>query len=122
MLSTTPQTIFSAIDEDVLEVLDDSVAIQMLKESDDSIVQAQAFQSVDVDKYRCCVHCSKKLTPGLETKVVKCTRCYRRMHLQDCKLNVSCRVTMNDNENHLELSTFPRLVNCNHVLEASLYI
>ena len=123
MLSTTPQTIFSEVDDDVLEELDDSVAIHLLEESDDSIVLAQAFQSVDVDKYRCCIHCSKKLTPGLETKVVKCTRCYRRMRLQDCKLNVSCRVTLNDNENDLELSMFEEvlstLLNTKNVCELS---
>ena len=106
MLSTTPQTTFLEVDGDELEALDDSVAIQMLEESDETIVLAQAFRSVDADKYRCCVHCSKKLAPGLETKIVKCTRCYRRMRLQDCELNVSCRVTIAVDDNEIQLSMF----------------
>ena len=110
ILSTTPQTIFTEVDGDELEDLDDSVAIQMLEESGETTVLAQAFRSVDADKYHCCVHCSKKLTPGLETKVVKCTRCYRRMRLQDCELNVSCRVTIVVGDDQLQLSMFANVL------------
>lgn len=99
MLSATPQTIFSEVGGDELEDLDHSVAIQMLEESGETTALVQAFRSVDADKYRCCVHCSKKFTPGLRTKVVKCTRCYRRMRLQNCELNVSCRVTVAVDDN-----------------------
>ena len=114
MLSTTPQTIFSEVDG--------SVAIQMLEESDKSIVQAHTFRSVDVDRYRC-VHCSRKLTPGLETKVVKCMRCFRRMRLRDCRLNVSCRVTVTVDDDEKELSMFEevlsKLLNTENVCELS---
>ena len=123
MLSAMPQTIISEVDGDELEALDDSVAIQMLEESDESIVQAQAFRSVDVDSYRCCVNCSKKLTPGLETKVVKCTRCFRRMRLQDCGLNVSCRITVTVDDDEKELSMFEevlsKLLNTENVCKLS---
>lgn len=105
-LSTTQQTIFSEVCDDDMEGLDDSVAIQMLERSDETVVLVEAFTSVDVDKYRCCVHCSKKLTPGLETKIVKCTRCFRRMRLQDCELNVCCRVSAKADCGEVELSIF----------------
>ena len=69
ILSTTPQTIFTEVGGDELE-----------------------------------------LTPGLETKVVKCTRCYRRMRLQDCELNVSCRVTIVVGDDQLQLSMFANVL------------
>ncbi len=80
VLSTAQKTLFTGLEDDEMEVLDDSVAIQMLDESiNETVVIVNAFKWVDVDKYRCCVHCSKKLPPGLETKVIKCTQCFCRM-------------------------------------------
>ncbi len=107
VLSTTQKTLITELEDDEMEVLDDSVAIQMLDESiNETVVIVNAFKWVDVDKYRCCVHCSKKLPPGLETKVIKCTQCFRRMRLQDCELNVCCRVSVKVDDSDMELSIF----------------
>ena len=78
----------------MFENIDDTAAIYMLEGATGTTTVVKNMLSVTVDKYRSCVECTKKLTVGLEGKIVRRMRCASRMRLVDCPSEVTCRVNI----------------------------
>lgn len=105
-LSTTQKSVFSLLDDDDMEEIDESVALQMLEEPSETTILLPSIRSVAVNKYPTCIHCNKKLPQGMCTKIIKCMRCSRRMRLADCDINVSCQITVEVDDSEIELTIF----------------
>ena len=94
-LSTTPTSIIEEEHDDTLAEIDASDAVsELLAGSQDSIIQVRHIRSVNIDKYKSCVECSAKFSPGLQTKIVKCLRCGHRMRFEECQVIVTCHMSV----------------------------
>ncbi len=93
---------FSLVDGDDMEEVDNSVALQMLEEPNKTTLLVSSIRSVEVNKYHTCINCNKKLPQGLCTKIVKCMQRPRRMRLADCNVDVSCQI-LDDSETQLTI-------------------
>jgi CheY-like chemotaxis protein len=105
-LTTTQKSVFSLVDGDDMEEVNDSVALQMLEEPSETTLLVSSIRSVEVSKYHTCIHCNKKLPQGLRTKIVKCMRCPRRMRLPDCNVDVSCQIYVEVDDSETQLTVF----------------
>lgn len=111
-LTTTQRIVFTQADSgDNIEQLDNSVALEMLKDStEETTLQVKAFRSIKVDKYRSCIQCNKKLPPGLQSKIVKCMRCFHRMRVSDCPTEFSCHIYVELDDNVIQLTIFTNVL------------
>ncbi|CAB4005005.1 Hypothetical predicted protein [Paramuricea clavata] len=105
-LTTTKNSVFTLVDDDDMEEVEESVALQMLEEPSETTLFVQSIRSVEVNKYHTCNHCNKKLSEGLRTKIVKCMRCSHRMRLADCNIDVSCQLTVQEDDSEIQLTIF----------------
>ncbi len=105
-LTITQKFVFSLVDGDDMEEVDDSVALQMLEEPNETTLFVSSIRSVEVNKYHTCINCNKKLPQGLRTKIVKCMRYPRRMRLADCSVDVSCQIYVEIDDSETQLTIF----------------
>ena len=88
-LTTTQKSVFFLLEDDHMEEVEESVALQMFEEPNETTLLVPSIRSVEVSKYHTCIHCNRKLSQGMRTKIVKCMRCSHRMGLADCNMDVS---------------------------------
>ena len=110
-ISTSRTTQFGQAElDDDLQELNDSAALELLVEPSDATIEVEAIRSVSIDKYRSCVECLAKFPPGIETKIVKCSRCGHQMRFHACKLVVACKMIVVADDNVVTLTAFSEVV------------
>ena len=105
-LTTTQKSVFLLLEGDDMEEVEESVALQMLEEPNETTLLVPSIRSVAVSKYYTCtcIHCNRKLSQGMHTKIVKCMRCSRRMRLADCNMDVSCHIAVQIDDSETQLT------------------
>ena len=121
-LPTTQKSVFFLLEDDEVEEVEESVALQMLEEPNETTLLVPSISSVEVSKYHTCIHCNRKLSQGMCTKIVKCMRCSHRMHLADCNMDVSCQIAVQVDNSETQLTIFSNvlgeLLNKENVIES----
>ena len=110
VISTTPSSTFSINKDDWdLDALDETATKKVLSDSnDDQTITVDNIKTVDVSRYKCCIHCNKKLQNILqcESKIVKCDRCLHRMRAENCHTAISVNLTVHVNNEEILLTIF----------------
>ena len=109
-LTTTRTSRISIIQNEELKNLDDSNAQAILQPKSDQVVRVASIRSVVTEMFRCCIECSAKIPPSVETNLVRCLRCDERMRLQDCKVNVIAKVTILVKDSAQTLTIFSEVI------------
>ena len=117
-LATMQKSLFFLLEFNDMEEVEESVALQMLEEPNETTLLVPSIRSVEVSKYHTCIHCHRKLSQGMRAKIVKCMRCSRRMRLADCNMDISSQIAVqvDDSETQLVLA---ELLNKENVIESS---
>ena len=109
-LTTTQKSPSLLLEDDDMEEVEESVALQMLEEPNQTTLLVPSIRSVEVTKYHTCIHCNRKLSQGMRTKIVKCKRCSHRMRLADCDMDVSCQIAVQIDDSETQLTIFSNVL------------
>lgn len=85
-------------------VLNDKVSKQALHKENSFTVTSKKIRSLQLSRYKSCVHCNKRLLLGLEAKIIKCDCCSHQMRQSDCENVLSLDIIIETDKEFITLT------------------